>query len=211
MSDGHLDRLNPGHPTEPRPAAAVVLLRRVGQHESRGLEVLLAKRTPDARFMPNVWVFPGGALPAPTAGVDEEEYRRTAIRELAEEVGVGLADPSGLVLFSRWITPAEVQVRYDTRFYLALAPPHCSPEPDRSEIVDAAWFAPGDALERHSAGEMLLVFPTIKQLEALLVYPTAEEALAGADSHDVEPILPRVVMGGDEPRVLLPGEPGYED
>src|SRR5436305_8429396 len=50
--------LNPGAETVPRPAATVILLR--GGHQT--LEVLLAQRNPQARFMGGAWVFPGGAV-----------------------------------------------------------------------------------------------------------------------------------------------------
>jgi 8-oxo-dGTP pyrophosphatase MutT (NUDIX family) len=209
----HLEKLNPGPPTEPRPAASVILLRRGGEHSSRGLEVLLVKRTPSASFMANVWVFPGGAVdPSKAVGrVDDGDFRATALRELAEEASISLSGPDQLVPFSRWITPVEVKTRFDTRFYLALAPPHCTPQPDHEEIVDAAWFAPGDALERNLDGQLALVFPTIKHLEALLEFHSAEEALSAARSRVIEPILPRVVTNDGEPRILLPGEPGYGD
>jgi 8-oxo-dGTP pyrophosphatase MutT (NUDIX family) len=208
----HIEELNPGPPTTPRPAASVILLRRGGKHSSRGLEVLLVKRTPKARFMANVWVFPGGAVDEATAreAGDEDAHRATALRELEEEASIRLSDPEQLVPFSRWITPAEVAVRFDTRFYLALAPAHCAPEPDGEEVVAAGWFAPGDALERGLAGQLLLVFPTIKHLEALLRFHSADEALQAARARTVEPVLPKVVTEGGEPRVLLPGEPGYD-
>jgi 8-oxo-dGTP pyrophosphatase MutT (NUDIX family) len=208
----HIEELNPGSPTRPRPAASVILLRRGGKHDSSGLEVLFGKRTPKAKFMPNVWVFPGGAVDSP--GDDEpsaDDYRATALRELEEETSVGLEQSAELVSFSRWITPREVKVRYDTHFYLALAPPHCAPEPDGQEIVEIGWFAPSDALERHAAGKMLLVFPTIKNLEGLLQFHSAEEAIAGSRTRKIEPILPKVGMVDGSPGVLLPGDPGYDD
>src|ERR671914_2304696 len=54
------EQLNEGEPTEPRQAASVIVLRGGGD----GLEVLLLRRNPDARFMGGVWVFPGGAVDA---------------------------------------------------------------------------------------------------------------------------------------------------
>ena len=53
-------RLNTGPPVVPRLAATVIVMR--GGAET--LEVLLAKRTPVARFMGGVWVFPGGSVAA---------------------------------------------------------------------------------------------------------------------------------------------------
>src|SRR2546430_16159315 len=100
-------------------------MRRGGRHSSSGLEVLLGKRTPKARFMADVWVFPGGAVDGTED--DDQAHRRTALRELEEEASVSLAGPEALVPFSRWITPAQVRIRYDTRFYLAQAAPHTTP------------------------------------------------------------------------------------
>jgi 8-oxo-dGTP pyrophosphatase MutT (NUDIX family) len=188
----------------PRPAATVILLRRGGKHAERGLQVLLVQRNPEARFMPGVWVFPGGAVDA-SDGDGEEAHRAAAVRELAEEAGIEL-NPGELVGYSRWITPRVVPIRFDTRFYLALAPAHSPPEPDGSETVDAGWFRPREALERHRAGELSLVFPTIKHLESLVGYANAAEALEAARRREVKPVEPRVVGEGEERRVVLPDE-----
>ena len=205
--DEHIEELNPGAPTRPRPAAGVILMRRGRKHSSSGLEVLLGKRTPKARFMAGVWVFPGGAVDGPA--VDDRAHRETALRELEEEVGVVVDGPETLVPFSRWITPEQVKIRYDTRFYLAKAPPHAAPRPDGEEIVETAWFAPAHALARHRAGELLLVFPTIKMLETLARFASPEEAVQAIGAAAVEPIMPRVDTSGPEPRILLPGDLDY--
>src|SRR5215216_1510196 len=103
-------------------------MRRGGKHSSSGIEVLLGKRTSKARFMAGVWVFPGGAVDG--AENDDRTHRATALRELEEETGVSLEGPDALVPFSRWITPEQVRIRYDTRFYLAKAGAHTEPRPD---------------------------------------------------------------------------------
>ncbi len=126
--------------------------------------------------MPGVWVFPGGAVDDADRGADDDAtYRTCAARELHEEAGIDLGEDPEMILWSRWITPEVVPIRFDTWFYLALAPPHSPPEPDGSETVDAGWFEPAAALASCRAGELDLVFPTIKQLEALAEFATAEE------------------------------------
>ena len=191
-------------PAVPRPAATVILLRRGGKHRQRGLELLLVQRNPEARFMPGVWVFPGGAVD-PADGDGEAAHRAAAVRELAEEAGIRV-DAEDLVAYSRWITPRVVPVRFDTRFYLALAPAHSPPQPDGSETVDAGWFAPQTALDLHYADRLPLVFPTIKHLESLVGFASAEEALENARRREVKPVEPEVVGEGDERRIVLPDE-----
>jgi 8-oxo-dGTP pyrophosphatase MutT (NUDIX family) len=182
----------------------VILLRRGGKHAERGLEILLVQRNPEARFMPGVWVFPGGAVDA-ADGAGEDAHRTAAVRELAEEAGIEVSAQE-LVAYSRWITPKVAPIRFDTRFYLALAPAHSPPEPDGSETVDAGWFGPQDALDMHHNGELPLVFPTIKHLESLVGFANAAEALEAATRRDVKAVEPEVVGEGDERRIVLPDE-----
>ncbi len=171
----------------------------------------MARRTDEASFMPGVWVFPGGALDAAELeGRDPERaHRICAIRELAEEAGVELGEGAELLPWSRWVTPEPSSVRFDTRFYVALAPPHSAPQPDAGEITEVAWISPADALRRHQAGELRLVFPTIKNLEALLPHPSADEVLAAARDRRVDLILPKVLGSRKNWRVALPGDPDY--
>lgn len=205
---GPAERINLGKPTMPRPASSVILLRRGGRHSDRALEVLLLRRSEEATFMPGVWVFPGGAVD-PVDGVDEEGHRACALRELSEEAGIDLAGAEELVLFSRWITPEAVKTRFDAWFFLAVAPPHAPPRPDGAETTDAAWFSPRAALDAHAAGELALVFPTIKQLESLLPHRSSEAAIEAARGREVEAVLPKVIAAGSGHRVVLPGDPDY--
>ena len=194
-----------GTETVPRQAASVILLR----GGSDALEVLLVRRTPHARFMGGVWVFPGGAVDA-GEGEGDAAHRLAGARELDEEAGILLSDPDELVKFSRWITPREVAIRFDTHFFLAPLPPGQEPRIDGEEIVDLAWFSPEGALDAHRREERPLVFPTIKHLEQLSGFGSAEELLAYATGREVLPVEPRVLIEGEVARVLLPGEPGYE-
>jgi 8-oxo-dGTP pyrophosphatase MutT (NUDIX family) len=207
---GPAEEPNFGTPSTPRPAASIVLLRRGGKHSQRALEVLLLKRSEEARFMPGVWVFPGGSLDE-ADGADEAGLRACAMRELSEEAGIELDAGEELVPFTRWITPELIATRFDAWFFLALAPAHTPPQPDGVETTEARWFQPTAAIEAHEAGEIVLSFPTQRQLRWLAEFRTSDEAMAAYRARTVEPILPKVVEDGAEPRVVLPGEPGYPD
>ena len=67
------------------------------------------------------------------------------------------------------------------------------------------------ALDAATEGELFLVFPTIKHLEQLSGFRSAEALLAHARGREVLPVQPRVVVSGETARILLPGDPGYED
>jgi 8-oxo-dGTP pyrophosphatase MutT (NUDIX family) len=195
---------NAGAATPPRQAASVILLR--GGAEE--LEVLLVKRTPRARFMGGVWVFPGGAVDA-AEGDGDGAYRVAAVRELQEEAAVVLDDPAALVKFSRWITPEQVQIRFDTHFFLAELPDGQQPQIDGEECVDLSWLTPHAALAANESGAIQLVFPTIKHLEQLGEFQSVASLMAYAQGREVQPVQPRVLLEGEVARIVLPGEPGY--
>jgi 8-oxo-dGTP pyrophosphatase MutT (NUDIX family) len=191
-------------PSEPRQAASVIVLRDGGGR----LEVLLVRRNPAARFMAGAWVFPGGAVDA-HEGAGDESHRIAGVREVEEEAGLRLPDPAALVKFSRWITPPQMKIRFDTHFFLALAPPGQEARADGAEMVDLAWHTPAGALQAHRRGELQLVFPTIKHLEQLAGFASATELLEWAAGREVVAVEPHVQFTGETARVVLPGEPGY--
>jgi 8-oxo-dGTP pyrophosphatase MutT (NUDIX family) len=257
-------------PVTPLPAATVSLVR----DSSRGLEVLMLQRSHSLRFMPGVYVFPGGGLDpvdgAPemgalcvgledpeassTLGVDSGglAYWVAAIREAFEEAGILLAyDSTGnlvdmngkaaarykthrntldgkgnhaafgnilrseglrlaadrLTYFGHWITPVTVPRRYDTRFFMAVAPERQEAHHDESETIAHRWLKPQEALDARD--ELGLRFPTIRTLEQFAQCDsTAALARELKGKRVVRPLLPRMTADG---RTLLPGEPGYED
>lgn len=180
----------------------------------------MLKRGAEARFMPNVWVFAGGVVEPgdreaavdtpPGLDADEWAHRICGARELAEEGGIEVA-ATELRAWSRWITPEQVPARFDTRFYVAPAPAHSKPEPDRVEMDEARWIAPGKALRAAETEELEISFPTIRHLEELVDHPDADAVLRAARDRRVEPILPKVVGTRESFEVLLPGQPGYPE
>ena len=165
---------------EPRPAASLILLR------DAPLEVLMLRRNAGASFAPDFWVFPGGTLDEADGG----DLRVTAVRETREETGIALDDPEQLVWTSRWITPVGSPKRFDTYFYLAKAPAGAVVTVDGGEIVDHVWITPERALR-----ELKMIFPTIKNLEALRGFESADALIESRRGAVIEPVQPILVNG----------------
>lgn len=142
--------------------------------------------------------------------VDNSERR---LVEVCAEEGLRLA-VDAMHYFSHWITPLGPPRRYDTRFFVAAAPVGQTPLHDDRETIANCWIAPAEALDRHRAGEFDLILPTIRNLEAIARFDSACEVLEAAKVLDQIPaVLPRITDDGDGEgiRILLPGDPGYDD
>lgn len=117
----------------------------------------------------------------------------------------------GMHYFGHWITPEGAPRRYDTRFFLAAAPPNQTPLHDDREVIANTWVRPEEGLERAAAGELMMMPPTTASLRAIARFDTAAEALAAAtEIRQVPRILPRIVSYAGGMRIALPGDPGYE-
>jgi 8-oxo-dGTP pyrophosphatase MutT (NUDIX family) len=131
--------------------------------------------------------------------------------DICDEEGLQLA-VDGIHYFSHWITPVGAPRRYDTRFFVARAPDAQEPLHDDHEVIANLWIRPADALDRCRSGELEMIFPTIRSLEAISRFATADELLrASAAIGDIPAVLPRVVDDGGGMRIVLPGDPGYDD
>ena len=201
---------------EPLPAASVLVLR------DSPLEILMLRRTESASFVPNTWVFPGGITEA--LDLELGGMHITGARETFEETGVWLGAPledaehkrrrllagslsfrhvlaeaplekDSLVLTSRWITPVGLPKRFDTYFFLATVPRDVIATAEQSEASAVVWIRPAEALQRHAAREMAMVFPTLRNLEALAGFTNAGELIESRRGAVIEPILPVLVDG----------------
>ena len=156
------------------------------------------------------------------AGDPEEEARFAAARAAVnagtrrfldlcrdERLQLGVGD---IHYFAHWITPRGAPRRYDTRFFVAAAPPGQIAAHDAGETIAEVWISPNDALARHRAGEIEIIFPTIRNLQAIGRFATSAELLEAAAraSSAVPTIEPRVVPDGNGMRIVLPGDPSYE-
>ena len=121
-------------------------------------------------------------------------------------------DLRGLEYVAHWVTPIGPPRRFDTRFFVALAPEGQVATHDAGETVADRWVRPKDALDAHARGELDMIFPTIRNLETIAGFNTSHEVLEYARSlTNIPKVEPRFVLRDDEMSILIPGDEGYED
>ena len=158
------------NPIRPRDASSLVIYKQ----RQGSLHVLMGKRAKAHRFLPNVFVFPGGRvdtadhqmaahrpLPAQTAqllnnpGSSPHGIACAAVRETHEETGLtigplkdGLLRPdlSNLQYLARAITPTRNPIRFNTRFLMIDAEYTAGELAGSGELLHLQWFEISDAL-----------------------------------------------------------------
>ena len=107
---------------------------------------------------------------------------------------MGCRMDAGVVEYvGHWITPEAEPRRYDTRFFAALVPPGQDPHVDEREMTEAIWITPEEALRKNRAGELPMVFPTLRTLASLTGFLTPRGALDAFHERDIPTVLPRLV------------------
>jgi 8-oxo-dGTP pyrophosphatase MutT (NUDIX family) len=121
-------------------------------------------------------------------------------------------DLSDMRYVAHWVTPVGESRRFDTRFFLAAAPPGQDGAHDDAELVDSRWVRPADALAQCEAGYLLMMPPTIANVRALAASDDVAAALAAADAAGppsrIQPWLRRDATG-KVIGIALPGDPDY--
>ena len=177
-------------------AAVVILLRRGGKHADRALEAAWCSAIPRPGSCPGSGSSPAAPSTRPTARARRGRASPPPRASWRRRPGSSWPDRTSSSRTRAGSRPRRCRSA-STRSSTWLSPlAHSPPKPDGSETVDAGWFTPREALDRHAADELPLVFPTIKHLESLLPYANAEEALEAARSRPVEPVLPPVDRRG---------------
>lgn len=159
--------------TRPRPAASLVVVDRSGARP----RVLMGRRAPRDRFMPDVWVFPGGRVdpgdestpvtrelpPQVATRLAADAGARlgralavAAVRETHEETGLVLGrvdgggvtpDLGALDYLARAITPAGNPIRYHARFFAVDARAMEGELRTSPELVELEWWPIARALD----------------------------------------------------------------
>ncbi len=136
--------------------------------------------------------------------------REVSFSEILEREGVR-ADLRGVEYLAHWITPEGLPRRFDTRFFVVLAPEGQVASHDESETTDLRWLRPLDALTSRERGEIDMVLPTVHNLRGISSFDSAHQVLDYARSlHTVSVVCPRAVARDGEIVILLPGDEGYD-
>ncbi|HEU4646508.1 MAG TPA: MBL fold metallo-hydrolase [Burkholderiales bacterium] len=91
-----------------------------------------------------------------------------------------------LAYFGHWVTAPGRSRRFDTRFFLALAPAEQAGSHDGIELIDSLWLRPQDAIDLEARGDLQLVFATKNTLADLTRFARAKDALEHAREVEVE-------------------------
>ena len=129
------------------------------------LGVLLA-RHPDGRAVD----------PAVVAAMDRSTTSAIALVDQCAAHGLLLATDQVYTL-AHWITDRDLPKRFDVPFLVARMPEGQTPTADEAEQFEPCWVRPADALARHQSGGFFMIFPTLRTLERLAAYATAEAVL----------------------------------
>jgi 8-oxo-dGTP pyrophosphatase MutT (NUDIX family) len=117
----------------------------------------------------------------------------------------------GVAYLAHWITPEGRPRRYDTRFFVVLAPTDQRATHDAGETIADRWIRPADALAAHDRGDMEIMFPTRRTLESIEHFKEAHEVLSYARSlGPVATVNPRRIGRDSAPVILLPGDEGFD-
>ncbi|WP_162914970.1 NUDIX hydrolase [Desertibaculum subflavum] len=163
----------PKRPVTPRSAGSLVVVREA----AGGPEILLGRRAGRHRFMPDVFVFPGGRLDANDRAIDPvrplpaatlaQVTRHTdavtaralavaAVRETFEETGLALGqaeagafrpDLGAIEYLGRAITPSRNPIRFHARFFLTRVGNGAARLGGSGELLDLDWYPMAAALK----------------------------------------------------------------
>jgi 8-oxo-dGTP pyrophosphatase MutT (NUDIX family) len=119
-------------------------------------------------------------------------------------------DLDALTPFARWKPAFQHARRFDTFFFIALAPAgEWTPRPQAGECQDAAWLSAAEVLARIGRGEASAIFPTMRNLERLAALPDFAAISTDARAHPIETITPWIEQRDGVPHIIIPDNLGY--
>lgn len=195
---------------QPRDASTVVVVRpslKIPDVE----EIFMARRSSKSRFMPDAFVFPGGAVDREDGEAGSHEAFLTAARrETREEAEIDL-EGRELHWFDTWLTPSFEKRRFVARFYVAEigAEDGHDARSDEHEVHEGQWGTPADFLRMWERSEIDLAPPTLCAL--LRINDVGWREMTGlGDEELIQPILPKWTVMDERHYIVLPHHERYE-
>jgi len=140
--------------------------------------------------------------------VEQQERTDTAFLKVVQRSG-GLLHLDDTVHFGHWVTPVVAPRRFDTRFFVAVAPNGQHPIADGGETVDCEWALPAQMVKRAQAGESSIIFPTLLNLMRLAESTTVQEAMDAARARQPFTVTPTVEVRDGTAVAVISAEAGY--
>lgn len=155
----------------------------------------------------------GKAIDEPMRRKLDETYRdailedRMTLAEFMDHSRI-ILDMNDCFPFAHWITPEVYPIRFDTRFFLCVAPEGQEPSPDGHEITEVEWMYPMSLVEESDG---VLMFPTMMNLKMLGQAKSVTEALDLLTKRKIVTVTPEVIEGDKLRFREIPADAGYEE
>ncbi len=117
---------------------------------------------------------------------------RASLSQVLEGLGARL-DGAAIEYIAHWVTPRAEPRRYDTRFFAARVPEASVASHDEREMTNLLWLTPKEALRRHKAGRLPMIFPTIRTLEDLVDFETVDAVFDYYREREITRVQPEIV------------------
>ncbi|OUR79018.1 hypothetical protein A9Q83_05385 [Alphaproteobacteria bacterium 46_93_T64] len=114
-----------------------------------------------------------------------------------------------LAHYSHWITPTFMPKRFDTHFFIAIAPEEQLAVHDGEESIDSVWISPSKAMKGAEDGTYTIIFPTMMNIEYLTRFTSAEEAVTKSGATKTVTVLPKVEVTPEGKFLNIPAEADY--
>jgi len=131
--------------------------------------------------------------------------KRISLSDFLEQAGISFGQ---CYPFAHWITPEAYPVRYNTRFFLCVAPAGQLPGPDGHEITDLSWMYPMTLVEESDG---VLMFPTMMNLKMLGQAKSVSEALEVLAKRHIVTVTPEIITGDKIRFRKIPDAAGYQE
>ncbi|TCO13718.1 hypothetical protein EV666_10589 [Camelimonas lactis] len=159
---------------------------------------------------------PGAAnlLPAAELAPIEQKWRAglndgsLSFLDLLTQEGLVLATDA-MIPYAHWITPEGMPKRFDTWFFLAVAPDDQLALHDGHEAVDSVWLTAQEALDGAASGKYTVIFPTERNLFKMAQFRSADEAFAATRADNIVTVLPVLKKSDEGVHLHIPEEAGY--